>query len=110
SDLVRTGLTGSHDISFDFRFYFLVPDPGLLAHVRDRLFARPMLSMNSSIDNQSHCAERLIAQSSQIAERIVVIPSRLLGQPFAVKGPAFYVGGERNDLSKLRKAFEFFYC
>ena len=93
-----------------FRILLLFAHPCFLTHVGDRLFARPTLRMNASIDDQSHCAEKLVTHASEIAEWIFVVPTGSFGQPFAVKGPAFYLGSKRNDLSKLRKAFEFFYC
>ena len=69
-----------------------------------------MLCVNPGINHQSYCPEKLVTKASQVSKRIVVVPSRLFRQPFAVQGSAFYVGSERNDLSKLRKVFEFFHC
>src|SRR2546430_2551723 len=91
-----------------FRSFFA--HPGFLAHVGDRLFPGPVLCMNACINYQSHRAEKLVSQPSQVAERLVLVPSRLFCEPLAVKCPAFHVCSKRNYFPKLRYRFEFLCC
>src|SRR5262249_14260281 len=88
-------------------FNFFFAHAGFLAHVSDRLFARPALCMNARIDNQANGTENFLTKASQVSKRIVVVPPDLFRQPFAVKRPAFHVSCKRNDLAKLWNAFEF---
>src|SRR6266513_4859378 len=66
-----------------------------------------MLCVNACVDDQSDRPEKFVTKASQVSERIVVIPSALFGQPFAVERPAFDVSGKRQHFSKLWNAFEF---
>ncbi len=66
-----------------------------------------MLCMNACIDDQPNRAEKFVTEASQVSEWIVVVPSDLFRQPFAVERPALYVRGEREYFAKLWKAFEF---
>ena len=50
-----------------------------------------MLRMNARIDDQPNRAEKFVTEASQVSEWIVVVPSDLFRQPFAVERPAFYV-------------------
>ena len=73
ADFVGAGLTGRDNITFDFRFNFLLAHSGFLAHVSDRLLARPALCMNARIDYQPDCAKKFVTQASQVSEWIVVV-------------------------------------
>src|SRR5205814_10678571 len=72
-----------------FRTLLLFPHAGFIVHVRNRLFAGPAPCMNASIDDQSHRPEKLVAQASQVAEWVVIIPASLLRQPLTIKRPGF---------------------
>src|SRR6476660_7090272 len=65
-----------------------------------------MLRMNARVDDQPNRPEELVTEASQVSEWIVVVPSDLFRQPFAVERPALYVRGERQHFAKLWKAFE----
>ena len=106
-NFISAGLTGRDDVTLDFRFHFFFAHPGFIAHVGDRLIARPMLGVNSGIDDQTHRAEKFVPQTAEVAERVLFVPANLFRKPFAVKGPTFRVSSERNDFAKLRHAFEF---
>src|SRR5439155_5962249 len=63
--------------------------------------------MNAGINYQSHRAEKLVAQASQVAKWIVVVPPCLFCQPLAVKRPTFHIRCKRNYFPKLRNSCEF---
>src|SRR5436189_3455361 len=95
TNFVGTCLARRDDVTFYFRFNLFLAHPGFLAHVSDRLFASPMLCVNSGINHQSYCAEKLVTKASQVSKWIVVVPPGLFCQPLAVKRPAFHVRGKR---------------
>src|SRR6476619_6202508 len=65
-----------------------------------------MLGVNASIDDQANRAEKFVTEASKVSEWIVVVPSDLFRQPFAVEGPALHVRRKRDYLAKLRNALE----
>jgi len=64
----------------------------------------PPFRMDPGIHDQSDRAEKFALQTSEIAERIALVPTRLLRQPFRVERPALVIRGKRNDFSELRQA------
>src|SRR5438128_7730016 len=88
ADFIGARLSRINNVALDFRSHFFFADSGFVAHISDGLLARPMFRVNSSIDHEPDRAEKFVAQTTEISERVLVVPTGLLGQPFAIKRPA----------------------
>src|SRR5207237_928281 len=102
SHFIASRLPRINDVTLDFRFHFFFAHAGLVAHVSDCLLARPMFGVNSGINNEPDRAKKLVAQTSEIAKRIVLVPTGLFREPFGIKPPPSGIGGARRSALAAR--------
>src|SRR3546814_15190917 len=70
--------------------------------------------MKSGVDDEARRAKRIGSEIADLAERIVVIHAKLVGDLFGIEAPAFAIGGDRRRLAierqfavlELQRAFE----
>src|SRR4029079_3671985 len=102
ADLVAARLPRPGAIPVDFaRDFFWIRS----VHVHeeaDALLARPLLGVNSGVDDQAAGAERDRLQVTEAADVILVVGAELVGELLRIQPPAFRVGVEGEDLADSR--------
>src|SRR5438309_7736810 len=106
-NFVGTRLPRHDDVTFDFSGHIFFAHPRFLEHVSNCLLTRPSFGVDPGIDDQPDSAKQFIAQTSQVAEWIALIPSDLFCEPFAIKSPALGIRSERDNLAKLGETLQF---
>src|SRR3546814_7020130 len=59
--------------------------------------------MQAGVDNQARRAKRIGGEIADLAQRIVFIHAKLVGDLFGIKAPAFAIGGDRCRLAIERQ-------
>src|SRR3546814_4250638 len=59
--------------------------------------------MQAGVDNQARRAKRVGGEIADLAQRIVVIHAKLVGDLFGIEAPAFAIGGDRSRLAIERQ-------
>ena len=106
TDLVGQRLPRHRDVAFDFDGRIGFADRRRLTHLRNRLFARPALGMQTGIDDKAVGAPDLGCKASKILVWIGV-DTDIMTQRFGVETPAFDISGLATEATEGRQTSQF---